>query len=192
MTGIYKITINDHYIYIGQSVDIENRWNGHINELKRNRHCNTKLQNVYNKHSDSIKFEIVEECDERELDSREIFYIEQFNTFGTKHGLNMSIGGDCGCRKYRTKEEAEVAKKQWYIDHEEESRQYDTQYRRQKGMLSWKERFEKHYNLSRPLTNKEWDIWITDKSISGSHSKFYATRFLQSLPNLTFTIPPKK
>lgn len=34
MTGIYKITINDHYIYIGQSVDIENRWRQHLSTLQ--------------------------------------------------------------------------------------------------------------------------------------------------------------
>lgn len=192
MTGIYKITINDYYIYVGQSACVENRWNGHLNELKRNKHCNKKLQNTFNKHSDNIKFEIVEECDVNRLDEREIYWINYYRSYGAKHGLNMSMGGDCGCRKYRTKEEAEVAKKQWYIDHKEESRQYDTQYRRQKGMLSWKERFEKRYNLSRPLTDDEWNIWITDKSISGSHDKFYVIKYLKSLPNLTFTIPPKK
>lgn len=45
MTGIYKITINDHYIYIGQSVDIENRWRQHLTTLQNHKHSNYKLQN---------------------------------------------------------------------------------------------------------------------------------------------------
>lgn len=236
MTGIYKITINDYYIYIGQSVDIENRWNGHLSELKQNKHCNKKLQSVFNKYPDSIKFEIIEECDVEKLDDKEMFYIEQFKSFNTKHGLNMSIGGDRGNRKYRTREEAEAANKenqkqwyqynkdyfkqynrqryidnrdrcrdynkqyhqdnrekfkQWYQAHKEYCKQHNKQYRRQKGILSWKEKFEKRYNLSRPLTNEEWNIWLTDKSISGNHDKLHANKFLNTLPNLIFTVPSK-
>lgn len=148
----------------------------------------------------------------------------------------MSIGGDCGSRKYRTKEEARVAllksrrehynahkescrekQREYYKTHKEryierrkvykeERREYDKQYRKihiervklyyqdikkQKGILSWKERFEKRYKLSRPLTNKEWNIWREDRTISGNKDKSYVKKFLQSLPNLTFTIPPK-
>lgn len=221
-SGIYKITINDYYIYIGQSVDVKSRWNGHLNELKQNKHYNKKMQSVFNKYSDSIKFEIIEECDERELDDKEIFYIEQFNTFDTNHGLNMSIGGDNGRRKYKTREEVEVAalerQRKYYKTHKEEISEYNTQYyqnnksrikeyskkyrydnieyckqysnrrRRQKGILSWKEKFEIRYNLSRPLTNEEWDIWINTKN----KGKSYVIKYLKSLPNLTFTTPSKK
>lgn len=228
-SGIYKITINDFYIYIGQSVDIERRWNDHLYELKHNKHCNKKFQSVFNKHSDNIKFEIIEECNVDKLDEREMFYIEQFKSYNNKHGLNMSIGGDCGSRKYKTREEAEAAKKeyfkqyrqdnkeylevkfkQYYQDNKEHLKQYHKQWyqdnkdvikekikvifkqwyqdnKKQKGILSKKERFESRYNLSRPLTNKEWNIWRTDKSISGSHNKCYAIKFLKSLPNITFT-----
>lgn len=197
-SGIYKITINDYYIYIGQSVDIKCRWSNHLSKLKQNKHHNKKLQNVFNKYSDSIKFQIIEECSVDELDEREIFYIQQFKSYNTNYILNMSVGGDCKWRKYATKEEAEAARKQWYIDHKEKSRQYNTQYYqnnrnyfkyycRQKGILSKKEKFEKRYNLSRPLTNKEWDTWRNTKN----NQKPYAIKFLQSLPNITFTLPTK-
>lgn len=233
-SGIYKITINDYYVYIGQSVDIKSRWNGHLRALKENTHNNIKFQNVYNKYPDKIKFEVIEECNVDELDKREMFYIEQFNTFNTRHGLNLSIGGDSN-RKYKTREEAEVAAlerhKQWYennkdrikecdrqryqdnkdelkikskqyrITHKKELKEYDKQHyqdnkekfkesRRKRGVMSRSQRhklsFEKRYNLSRPLTDEEWNAWSTDKSISGSYSKFYAIKFLQSLPNITF------
>lgn len=123
MTGIYKIIINDYYIYIGQSIDIEKRWNGHLNELKRNKHYNKKLQNVFNKYPNTIKFEIIEECGESKLDEREMFYIEQFKSYNTDYGLNMSIGGECVCRKYKTKEEARAAlsksRREHYNTHKE-------------------------------------------------------------------------
>ena len=104
MTGIYKITINDYYIYIGQSVDIENRWRQHLTTLQNHKHSNYKLQNIYDKFSDKIKFETIEECDESELNDKEVFYIEQFNTFNSDYGLNLCLGGNSH-RKYKTQEE---------------------------------------------------------------------------------------
>lgn len=249
MTGIYKITINDYYIYIGQSVNIEGRWSDHLSELKRNKKSyNTKFQNVFNKYPNTIKFEIIEECDVDKLDEREMYWIDCYKSYNTNHGLNMSIGGECGSRKYRTVEEAEAAalekrkeyykvhkkelkeyfkqyakkyyqnnnnvfrekRRNWYENNKGRLKQYNRQYHennrekilikqkeysRQKGILSHSERFklqfEKRYNCSRPLTNGEWDTWRTDKSISGSHNKCYAIKFLKSLPNITFTIPSK-
>lgn len=208
-SGIYKITINDYYIYIGQSKCLRYRINTHIRELKDNKHYNKKFQSVFNKYPNTIKFEVVEYCDIDKLDEREMFYIEQFKSYNTKHGLNMSIGGDSQ-RKYKTIEEYKAARKQHYQDNIEEYKEYHNQWyqhnkeqlkenskqyhrenktrilakskeiRRKKGILSWKEKFEKRYNLSRPLTNKEWDTWRKLKQ----SSKDYAIKFLKTLPNL--------
>ena len=274
MTGIYKITINDYYIYIGQSVDIENRWSTHLTELKQNKKSyNKKFQSVFNKYPNSIKFEIIEECNTDELDNKEIYWIGYYRSYGTKHGLNMNLGGNSN-RKFKTTEEAEAAelerRKKWYQDNKDKIKErtkqyhkqyyqdnikelkvkfkqyyqdnikelkvkfkqyyqdnikelkvkfkqyrqdnkekckeyakqyyqdnkkeirvkfkeYDEQYRRQKGMLSRKERFEIRYNLNRQLTNKEWDTWCNTKN----KGKQYAIKYLQSLPNLTFTLPTK-
>lgn len=257
-SGIYKITINDYYVYVGQSVDVERRWDEHLVKLKQNKHYNKKLQSVFNKYSDLIKFEIIEECEIDKLDEREMFYIEQFKSYNTKHGLNMGLGGDSN-RKYKTREEAEAAAlekyrqwcennkekilsyaKQYYIQHQQNNKeyikhrkQYDKQYRRdnkdrvkerekqwyennkdvirertrqyyqdnrekikqyhkeyrqQNGILSWKKRFETRYNLSRPLTDEEWNIWRTNKFISGNHDKLHAIKYLKTLPDLTFRI----
>ena len=60
-----------------------------------------------------------------------------------------------------------------------------------KGVLphsQWfKLQFEKRYKLSRSLTDGEWNIWTNTKH----HSKFYAIKFLNTLSNITFTIPQK-
>lgn len=140
---------------------------------------------------------------------KEVYWIDYYKSYNTKHGLNMSIGGDHGNRKYKTKEEAKAAlKKQrerynthkeirerlrkYYNTHIDEIKEYHKERRRKRGILSWKGKFEKRYNLSRPLTSEEWNTWITDKSISGCHSKKYAIKYLKSLINITFTIPTKK
>lgn len=200
-SGIYKITINDYYIYIGQSVDVKSRCKQHLRELKQNKHYNKRLQSVFNKYPNSIKFEILEECEIDKLDEREMFYIDYYRSYGTKHGLNMSIGGDCGWRKYKTKEDVEVAKKQYYYDNKEKIRSYTKQWynnhekelkvkrkrwyrdnKKQKGILSKKERFEIRYSLSRSLTDEEWNIWCNTKH----KFKCYAIKFLNTLSNITF------
>ena len=205
-SGIYKITINDYYIYIGQSMDIKSRWNGHLNELRQNKHYNKKFQNVFNKYPNTIKYEVVEYCDVDKLDEREMYWINYYRSFNTNHGLNMNLGG-ISHRKYKTIEEAETVRKEytkrWYRDNKDRIKEWVKQYRqengdrikenlkqyyRQKGVLSYFERrklqFEKRYNLSRSLTNEEWNLWLTDKSISGNHDKLHANKFLKTLPDV--------
>jgi len=60
--GIYKITNNiNGKVYIGESLNIEERWNIHKNELKENKHHSYKLQNDYNIYGvDNFTYEIIE------------------------------------------------------------------------------------------------------------------------------------
>lgn len=89
--GIYKITSPTGKIYIGQSVDIINRFKhyklGHSKQQ-------VKLFHSLNKHGfESHKFEILEECFMEDLNEKEIFYISKFNSFNSKNGLNLRSGG---------------------------------------------------------------------------------------------------
>lgn len=91
MIGIYKITnnINGH-CYIGQSVDIKTRWHHHRNYPVEN--SNYPLYLAFKKYGlDNFSFEIVEECEISELDEKEIFYIQQFNSY--ENGYNQTLGG---------------------------------------------------------------------------------------------------
>lgn len=106
MIGIYKIEnkINDK-VYIGQSIDIDKRWNNHIRELNGNRHYNEYLQNAWNKYgSNSFNFEVIEECTLESIDEREIFWIESYNSMDSKFGYNLTAGGK-GRHKYSWTEE---------------------------------------------------------------------------------------
>ena len=82
-TGIYKITnLENGMSYVGQSVDIAERWKQHIKRgigaeaPTRNKLYPAMLQFGV----ENFTFEIVEECDKSLLDSREDYYQEFFHT----------------------------------------------------------------------------------------------------------------
>ena len=90
--GIYKITSPTGRVYIGQSVDVKKRIRAYRypEQVKKQR----KLYDSLNKYGyEKHKFEIVMQCDIEKLDEMEIFYIDAYNTFNTKHGLNCNHGG---------------------------------------------------------------------------------------------------
>lgn len=105
MIGIYKITnlINGHS-YIGQSIDIERRWVQEINASKNinDRGYNYPLMKAFRKHGvNNFSFEIIEECDIKNLDNKEKYWINFYDTFF--NGYNQTFGGDTGARQPKEK-----------------------------------------------------------------------------------------
>lgn len=103
MIGIYKIVnkINKK-VYVGQNVNIENRWNNHkTNYLNKNsKDYNTKFYKALRKYGiENFEFKIIEQCNKNELDKKEIYWINFYDSF--KQGYNSTIGGQLG----NTKEE---------------------------------------------------------------------------------------
>lgn len=95
MIGIYKIEnkVNGK-VYIGQSVNIEKRWNAHRCELLRNAHYNEHLQRSWNKYGeDKFDFILIEECEETELNDKEIYWIDYYRSCEEQFGYNSQIGG---------------------------------------------------------------------------------------------------
>jgi group I intron endonuclease len=87
--GIYKITNPKGRIYIGQSLDIENRWKQY-NRLSCKKQI--KLYNSLNKYKpENHVFEIIEECNLEKLNEREIYWVNYYNS--TNNGLNIRLGG---------------------------------------------------------------------------------------------------
>lgn len=79
--------------YIGVSIDCRRRWKQHTRKLNSNTHENVHLQNAWNKYGQcSFEFSTVEVCLEDLLAQREIFWIQQFNSY--QNGYNRSLGGD--------------------------------------------------------------------------------------------------
>ena len=82
MTGIYKITNPKGKIYVGKSINIQNRKYQHKHKSKS--HIGSKLYNSYQKYGwEQHIFEIIDECNLEQLNEREIYwkqyYLDQVN-----------------------------------------------------------------------------------------------------------------
>lgn len=106
MIGIYKITnkINNK-CYIGQSKNISKRWKNHKNSAynPNEKSYNYPLYRAFRKYGlENFSFEILEECSIKDLNQKEKYYINKFNSFF--NGYNLTLGGDgAGNEVYKEK-----------------------------------------------------------------------------------------
>ena len=94
-SGIYCIeNIINNKKYIGQSVDVDGRWSKHQSSLNKGDHDNDYLQKSWNKYGkENFKFYILEYCKKDELDEKENYYIDLYNTLNRDCGYNLKSGG---------------------------------------------------------------------------------------------------
>lgn len=67
-SGIYEIrNIENGHFYIGSAINIKQRWIDHKKLLRKNKHCNSYLQNAWNKYGEkSFLFSVLLIVDEKE------------------------------------------------------------------------------------------------------------------------------
>jgi group I intron endonuclease len=112
MIGIYKISSPSNRIYVGQSINIDNRWKYYKRVSKF--HIGPKLYNSLKKHGfENHKFEVIEECNLEQLNERETFYKQQIiNELGWDKALFCELydkGG--GPRNETTKRKISLSNK---------------------------------------------------------------------------------
>lgn len=97
MIGIYgfKNKINEKW-YIGQSVDINRRYNQHLNE--KNPKEKSFDYALKNEGIENFDFIILKECDKEELNQYEKYYIKLYHS--NIDGYNKTKGGKCYPDKY--------------------------------------------------------------------------------------------
>lgn len=100
MGVIYKITntINKK-VYIGQTMQAaQNRWSVHKSRAK-NKNFSTHLYNGIRKYGiENFDFEIIEQCSDNNLDKRERYWIQYYNSY--IDGYNETIGGQDSKRMF--------------------------------------------------------------------------------------------
>lgn len=89
MIGIYKITSPTSRVYIGQSVNIENRFRDYF-QLNSKTKSQVKLYRSFLKHKvETHSFEIIEECGIEYLNIRERYWQDYYNVL--EGGLNCVL-----------------------------------------------------------------------------------------------------
>ena len=98
--GVYYIkNLVNNKLYIGSSVDIQQRIAAHKTELRNGKHKNNYLQNSWNKYGeDSFEFGIIEEIDASKEDLRDVeqYYMDYFDVCNRENGFNIS----CDAERY--------------------------------------------------------------------------------------------
>jgi group I intron endonuclease len=89
MIGIYALRWEDEDLtYIGQSKDIERRFDEHMHSMLKGKHSNIRVQEAYNKYGPPI-FAILEECPIENLNTSELYWFKEFNA-----KLNIAYPGN--------------------------------------------------------------------------------------------------
>ena len=92
--GIYKITnLKNQMCYIGQSVDIAERWKQHIKRgLGAEPTTKNKLYPAMKEFGpENFSFELLEDCERAQLNEKERYWIQFFH--GQDFGYNETSGG---------------------------------------------------------------------------------------------------
>lgn len=93
--GIYKIeNLINGLCYIGQSLNIEQRWEAHKKNITEATICYDYplYQSIRKYGLDNFSFEIIEECCKEQLNEKEIYWIKFYNSFN--NGYNQTLGGN--------------------------------------------------------------------------------------------------
>lgn len=103
-SGIYQVrNLVNNKRYIGLTECFRVRKTSHFTRLRKNIHINPKLQNAFNKYGEqNFVFEILEECDNKKLEEREVFWVYFFDSL--KNGYNCKepgVRGGSVAKKYK-------------------------------------------------------------------------------------------
>ena len=104
--GIYKITNPFGATYIGKSKNIISRFKNYKHLKENNKQ--TKIYNSLQKYGwEHHVFSIIEECNEEQLNVREMYWINYYNSYHYHNktlGLNLTKGGEGGNGIIRTEQ----------------------------------------------------------------------------------------
>ena len=106
MGVIYMITSPSGKRYIGQTIQpIEKRWKQHLDSSQRayKDHCRVLNKAIRKYGGQHFTVEVLEECNNEEIDTKEQEYIQKHNTL-VPNGMNIKAGGKSGRHSDETKQ----------------------------------------------------------------------------------------
>jgi group I intron endonuclease len=110
--GIYKIGNNkNNKIYIGSSINLNNREYKHFWMLDKGIHDNNYLQNSFNKFDkNSFYFEVIELCSINELIVKENYYIDKYKSNNSEFGYNLATVNEFRRNTYNDEVKVKLSK----------------------------------------------------------------------------------
>lgn len=76
--------------YVGQTINLSDRWRDHRKQLRKNKHGNIYLQHAWDKYGESsFVISVLEECTPACLTEREQYWIDKLQPFGER-GFNIN------------------------------------------------------------------------------------------------------
>jgi group I intron endonuclease len=96
--AIYRVGTDD--CYVGQSVNMGNRWGTHRQDFRKNRHASKFMQRIFNKYGEAIfEFRVLEKCAVEDLVIREQFWMDEL------HPVYNACPASGSCLGYKHSEE---------------------------------------------------------------------------------------
>ena len=112
--GIYQIRhLESSKIYVGSAVSVRKRELDHFNELRKNKHSNSKLQRAFNKYGENaFKFEVLELVEDKtKLLEREQYWLDITCCCNRNKGYNLcKIAGNRLGVKHSEETKCKIAK----------------------------------------------------------------------------------
>jgi len=168
MIGIYKIINPKGKVYIGQSTNIEGRWEkGHKYLIG----SGFKLSNSLKKYGfENHMFKVIEECKVEDLENRETYWINQYDSYNK--GLNStSKGGFVGYRDMLHKQKQSNAMKGRKGYWEGKKRPNHSEYLKNNRSGFSYERTNKHREKISKIVSSSWEKDREERSKKISQNK---------------------
>ena len=100
--GVYSIrNIFNDKMYIGSSVDTEERWKNHIRRLNNKTHSSIKLLRAWEKYGGAnFEFKLIETCSINKLIEREQFWLDFYSSYSEKgYNINLKANSCLGVKR---------------------------------------------------------------------------------------------
>lgn len=174
MTGIYKITnkINGK-CYIGQSINIKQRWKAHRSRYQVDDYPLYRAMRKYG--LENFNFEVIEECSQNELNDKEIYWIDFYDSANNEKGYNLTIGGN-NIANHRLTEE-QIMEIYSLLKNNTPQTEIASKYNVAQSMISMINSgiYYPHSNINYPINNnyhkKEWHCEFCGVKTSKGYTK---------------------